>query len=57
MRATGGADGDTTHAVDRGKEQEVNGEGDREGGGLLYKGEEGGASAVGRLSDGDAAPE
>ena len=57
MRAAGSADGDVTLTVDWGKEEEIDGESDGEGGGLLHKGEEGGAGAGRRVSDGDAAPE
>ena len=55
--SAGGADGDVTVAVDGREKEEVDGEGDGEGGGLLHKGEEGGAAPLRGSGEGHTAPE
>ena len=46
-----------THAADRGEEEEIDSERDREGSRLLSKGEEGSPRAVGSVRNGYAPPE
>ena len=57
VRRAHGADGDVTHAADRGEEEEIDSERDREGSRLLSKGEEGSPRAVGGVCNGHASPE